>query len=384
MSPEQATGDQHVGPASDIYAVGCVLYEMLVGDPPYTGSTAQAVLGKILSGDPVAPAEHRPSVPANVDGAIRRALQSLPADRFATADELARALGDPAFRYGAGSDGDGHPPAVHREPRWPFVRVGHRRPPEQELCIYDLRTGAFQTLERANYVGTPVWSPDGRHVVFARFPTPESDAIASLEIDSNAGSKDLLSGDPYLYMVPTTYLADDSLLVGQTSGSGSAEMIDLTSSPPTVEPIGVDAFFVEISPDRRWIAYQNQSTPGIQLQPWPDLDRRYLIDPSGQDPQWASSTELVYWAFLSDTATVSSGAGLYSVTIDPARDPPFEGPESIVSDAHFADTPGQSFEIMPDGDVVYKRSPTESLGYYVRVIPGFVEDMKRRVDDANR
>src|SRR6185369_10246506 len=42
MSPEQATGDQTVGPATDIYALGCVLYEMLVGEPPYTGATAQA------------------------------------------------------------------------------------------------------------------------------------------------------------------------------------------------------------------------------------------------------------------------------------------------------------------------------------------------------
>jgi serine/threonine protein kinase len=50
MSPEQATGDQHVGPASDIYALAAVLYEMLTGDPPYVGSTAQAVLGKIIQG----------------------------------------------------------------------------------------------------------------------------------------------------------------------------------------------------------------------------------------------------------------------------------------------------------------------------------------------
>ena len=81
---------------------------------------------------------------------------------------------------------------------------------------------------------------------------------------------------------------------------------------------------------------------------------------------------------------MSSGAGLYSVTVDPEQDPPFEDPELIVADAHFADTPGQSFEILRDGDIVYKRSPTENLGYYVRVVPGFVDEMKRRVDEANR
>ena len=67
MSPEQATGDRNVGPATDIYALGCVLYEMLVGEPPYTGSTAQAILGKIIAGKLASVTEERASVPANVD-----------------------------------------------------------------------------------------------------------------------------------------------------------------------------------------------------------------------------------------------------------------------------------------------------------------------------
>jgi serine/threonine-protein kinase len=101
MSPEQATGDQPVGPASDIYALGCVLYEMLVGEPPFLGNTAQAVLGKIISGAPVEPTVARRSIPANVDAAIRRALEKIPADRFASAQDFADALSDPGFRHGA-------------------------------------------------------------------------------------------------------------------------------------------------------------------------------------------------------------------------------------------------------------------------------------------
>ena len=100
MSPEQATGDQTVGPAADTYALGSVLYEMLVGEPPYPGTTAQAVLGKIIAGKRVSATEQRPSIPANVDAAVRKALERLPADRFASAQDFAKALGDEHFRYG--------------------------------------------------------------------------------------------------------------------------------------------------------------------------------------------------------------------------------------------------------------------------------------------
>ena len=110
MSPEQATGDLSVGGATDIYALGCVLYEMLVGEPPYTGSTAQAILGKIIAGKLASATEERASVPANVDAAIRKALEKLPADRFGSAQEFARALSDPSFRLPvtlASSHGEG-------------------------------------------------------------------------------------------------------------------------------------------------------------------------------------------------------------------------------------------------------------------------------------
>ena len=100
MSPEQATGDQAVGASTDTYALGSVLYEMLVGEPPYPGTTAQAVLGKIIAGNPVSATEQRPSIPANVDAAVRKALEKLPADRFTSAQDFATALGDEHFRYG--------------------------------------------------------------------------------------------------------------------------------------------------------------------------------------------------------------------------------------------------------------------------------------------
>ncbi|NIW35106.1 MAG: protein kinase, partial [Gemmatimonadetes bacterium] len=100
MSPEQATGDQNVGPATDTYALGCVLYEMLAGEPPYTGTTPQAILAKIISETPASVTKERRSVPPNVDASIRKACEKLPGDRFTSAHEFAEALSNPGFRYG--------------------------------------------------------------------------------------------------------------------------------------------------------------------------------------------------------------------------------------------------------------------------------------------
>ncbi|HSR42517.1 MAG TPA: serine/threonine-protein kinase, partial [Longimicrobiales bacterium] len=100
MSPEQATGEASVGPHADIYALGCVLYEMLVGDPPHTGSTAQAVLAKIITEPPPRATRARRSVPPNVEAAVEKALEKLPADRFANARSFANALTEPGFRHG--------------------------------------------------------------------------------------------------------------------------------------------------------------------------------------------------------------------------------------------------------------------------------------------
>ena len=95
MSPEQAAGERSLDARTDIYSLGVVLYEMLAGEPPYTGPTAQAIMARRFS-EPV-PSVHRfrPAVPDSVDRSLRRALAPVPADRFTRAAEFGRALSVP-------------------------------------------------------------------------------------------------------------------------------------------------------------------------------------------------------------------------------------------------------------------------------------------------
>jgi eukaryotic-like serine/threonine-protein kinase len=92
MSPEQAAGERTVDAHTDVYSLGCVLYEMLAGEPPYTGPTAQAVVAKRFHA-PIPSVRHvRPEMPEGVDHALHRALALSPADRFATVAGLWSAL----------------------------------------------------------------------------------------------------------------------------------------------------------------------------------------------------------------------------------------------------------------------------------------------------
>ena len=97
MSPEQAMGEREITARSDVYALGCVLYEMLTGEPPFTGATAQAIVARVLTEHPRPMLPQRHTIPPQVEAAVLTALEKLPADRFATAAEFAAALTDTGY-----------------------------------------------------------------------------------------------------------------------------------------------------------------------------------------------------------------------------------------------------------------------------------------------
>ena len=92
MSPEQAAGEHQLDAKTDIYSLATVLYEMLSGELPFIGPTPQAINAKRLTAEPAPLRRVRPAVPASLDQALRQALALLPADRFSSAAEFARAV----------------------------------------------------------------------------------------------------------------------------------------------------------------------------------------------------------------------------------------------------------------------------------------------------
>jgi len=92
MSPEQASGETRLDGRTDIYSLGCVMYEMLAGEAPFTGPTAQVIVAKRLAGPPTSIRRLRPTIPKRIEAATEKALAMVPADRFQSAREYAKAL----------------------------------------------------------------------------------------------------------------------------------------------------------------------------------------------------------------------------------------------------------------------------------------------------
>jgi len=95
MSPEQAMGERELDARSDVYALGCVLYEMLTGEPPFTGTTAQAIVARVVTESPRPLVPQRHTIPPHVEATVLKAIEKLPADRFATGALFADALSRP-------------------------------------------------------------------------------------------------------------------------------------------------------------------------------------------------------------------------------------------------------------------------------------------------
>jgi serine/threonine-protein kinase len=181
MSPEQAMGEREITARSDVYALGAVLYEMLTGEPPFTGNTAQAVVARVLTESPRALGTQRHTIPAHVEAAVLTALEKLPADRFATAAEFAEALKNESFGSST-SLAAAHPAGNGRRRNTTVAVLGAvaglatiaalwgwlRSPPMPPLSQFSLAFPMNQALQppAATGGGRIALSPDGRALAY--------------------------------------------------------------------------------------------------------------------------------------------------------------------------------------------------------------------------
>jgi serine/threonine-protein kinase len=178
MSPEQATGERTLNPRSDVYSLGCLLYEMLVGEPPHTGPTVQAVIAAVVTKDPERLAARRRSVPANVEAAVHKALAKLPADRFASAEAFAKALSEPLTASMAAATGFAPPAPPRAKQQLALVAIallllaglaawGWLRPHAQPFMNrYALFLRDNEMVATASLGGHFAISPDGHRMVY--------------------------------------------------------------------------------------------------------------------------------------------------------------------------------------------------------------------------
>jgi serine/threonine-protein kinase len=173
MSPEQAMGEREITARADVYALGVVTYEMLTGDPPFTGSTAQAIVARMMTEAPRSLVSQRHTIPEPAEAAVLTALEKLPADRFATAAEFATALAAPSSQRAVAPSS--RPASATR---WPLLATG-------AVAVAALGVAAWSLMGRHGDQ-SPTWSlvalsdsvvvssqqpplavsPDGKAIVF--------------------------------------------------------------------------------------------------------------------------------------------------------------------------------------------------------------------------
>jgi hypothetical protein len=273
MSPEQAMGEKTIDLRADLYALGAVTYEMLAGEPPFTGPTVQAIVAKVLTERPMAPTAVRDTIPPRVEHAVLTALAKLPADRFASAAEFAAALtsDSPVATLGAASVARG-------------ARAGARRVNAivTALGITTIAAVAVATWALATRSSAAPASPVGTFDAVLPDSAPMSPVTPASATGFGTAISHLSVSPAGDFVVYPVQRGDSTALWSRSLVDGSARAIPGTA----------DGAAPRISPDGRRIAFIAGSRTLVV--PVAGGEPRRLMD--GEPPaslEWVSPTRLL-------------------------------------------------------------------------------------------
>jgi len=239
MSPEQASADRELDGRTDLYSLGATLYELLTGEPPFTGSSAQAIVAKILTEEPASVSKERHTVPPHVEAALLTALAKLPADRFTTAAEFGEALSNPVFTAATRVGEDAARVATHRSgvqkvaaaSPWLLVLITGivaawallRSPPAQHVARFEAVFPESLPPQTGVGGGTIALSPDGTQFVYVgperRLYVREESQLAVQPLPGTEGAH-------------TPFFSPDGEWVGFHTLGGALKKVALAGGPP--------------------------------------------------------------------------------------------------------------------------------------------------------
>ena len=250
MSPEQATGDRQLDARSDLYSLAAVLYEMLTGEPPMTGATVQAVIAKLLTEQPTRIRTVRSTVPEAVDEAVAKALSKIPADRYPSAGEFVKALGQTR------PTGTMASAAAPRSRRGVMAGVAGAVVLASVVAAFALSKGpapletsvALRDRTQLTFTGsvtTPSLSGDGKQLAYFVKVCAAGQcnyAIEVQDVGSTSGRR-ILDGISAAYGLEWSPDRRNLLMFGTVGGRYGSHLVPVLGGPPRLLTAGAATFF---------------------------------------------------------------------------------------------------------------------------------------------